>query len=99
MPPLRIILEEGFTADHVRIDVANREIFNRDQVRTRNQAGFADFVDLDVEAGRPVVVTVVVESRARADISLVPANATYLLLSLGPDGLVHRVTDQPPKYA
>ena len=94
MATLHVHLQDGFTDDHVRVDVDGGTACDRTHVRTRPQLGLAEALELDVPAG---AVTVRVQVAGRGvDRSIVvdAAETPYLGLSLSPAGeLTHRVSD------
>ena len=55
MVDLIIDFQEGFNNDQVAIRIDGDTVFRKKDVRTRNQIGFAEKVNLDVSAGRHVV--------------------------------------------
>jgi hypothetical protein len=98
MPQLHIALQEGFTGEPVSITVDGREIYRKDQVRTRTQIGLADAVETTHDPGRAAI-----EVRARnrsTEITPTLTGDLYLAISLAPDGrIVHRTSARPFRHA
>jgi hypothetical protein len=101
MPPplhkLHIALQEGFAGQPVAISVDGREIYRRDQVRTRTQIGLADSVETTHPPG---VATVEVRAgEAAATITPTLTQDLYIGVSIGQDGrIAHRSSPQPFGY-
>jgi len=97
MPLLHIALQDGFTGEPVAIAVDGREIYRKDQVRTRTQIGLADSVETAHDAGPARI-----EISARGTSStLTPtiAGDLYLAVSIAADGRIdHRTSSQPFRY-
>jgi hypothetical protein len=51
MPILTIDLQEGFTRDHVVIEVDGHEVFNKQEIKSRMQIGLADSTQVEVGSG------------------------------------------------
>jgi hypothetical protein len=93
MPLLHIALQEGFAGQPVAITVDGREIYRKDQVRTRTQIGLADSVETTHAPGPATI-----EVRAgNASTTITPTLSAdlYVGVSLDRDGrLVHRSSPQ-----
>ena len=97
MPRLHIALQEGFTGEPVSISVDGREVYRKDQVRTRTQIGLADSVEITHDAGIATIDILARDASARITPTL--AGDLYLAVSLSPDGrITHRVSGQPFRY-
>lgn len=97
MPKLHIALQEGFAGEPVTISVDGREVYRKDQVRTRTQIGLADSVETTHDAG-PATIEVKAKTAAET-IKTAIAGDLYLAISLTPDGhIVHRTSAQPFRY-
>jgi hypothetical protein len=97
MPRLHIALQEGFAGEPVSINIDGREVYKKDEVRTRTQIGLADSVETTHDPGSATI-----EIRARNAASTITPTLTgdlYLAVSLSPDGrIVHRSSAQPFRY-
>ncbi len=51
MPILTVDLQEGFSQDHVIIEVDGREIFNKKDIKSRMQIGHAASAEVNVDPG------------------------------------------------
>ena len=97
MPLLHIALHDGFASEAVAIAVDGREIFRKDEVRTRTQIGFADKVELDHASG-PASVEITARGKTTR-IAPTLNGDVYLGVSIAPDGqITHRVSAQPFGY-
>jgi len=84
MPVLHIALKDGFAGEPVTISVDGREIYRKDQVRTRTQIGFADSIETTHPPG---VATVEVRARGRsAKKEFQLTQDLYIGVSIGQDG-------------
>lgn len=97
MPKLHIALQEGFAGEPVTISVDGRDVYRKDQVRTRTQIGLADSVETTHDDGP---ATIDVKAKGAAETIKVSIDGDlYLALSLAPDGrIVHRTSAQPFRY-
>ena len=97
MPLLHIALQEGFTGEPVAITIDGREIYRKDQVRTRPQIGHADTIETTHDAGPARI-----EIRARGTSSTITESLTgdlYLAVSIATDGrIAHHASTQPFRY-
>ena len=99
MSTLHIALQEGFTHDDVRIDVAGAAVYHKQDVSTRLQLGLADSFSTDVHDAE-VTVHVALPARRMEQHFVVPIHeATYIGISLGREGVIqHRVSATPFGY-
>jgi hypothetical protein len=97
MPVLHIALQDGFAGEPVTIRVDGREIYKKDQVRTRTQIGFADSVEATVPQG---VANVEVSARSSTvKLTHTLTQDLYIAVSLGPNGRIdHKSSTQPFGY-
>jgi hypothetical protein len=97
MPLLHIALQDGFTGEPVTIFLDGKEIYRKDDVRTRTQIGRADAIEATHDPGPATV-----EVRARntsATITPTLDGDVYLAVSISPDGrIVHRSSVEPFRY-
>ena len=94
MATLHVHLQDGFTDDHVRIDVDGRVACDQPHVRTRPQLGLAEAFELEVPAGALAVRVQLPGRGVERSIVVDPSTTPYLGLSLSPDGeLTHRLSD------
>jgi hypothetical protein len=104
MSTLHIALQEGFTHDDVRIDVAGAQVYSRQDVSTRLQLGLADSFDAPVDRAHAdddrVIVHVALPTRHVEEEFVVPlGEATYVGISVNRDGGIrHRVSATPFGY-
>jgi hypothetical protein len=97
MPLLHIALQEGFTGEPVSILVDGKEVYRKEQVRTRLQIGRADAVEATHDPG-PATVEVHAHNSS-ATITPTLTGDLYLAISISPDGrIVHRSSGQPFRY-
>jgi hypothetical protein len=97
MPRLHIALQNGFTGVPVTILVDGREVYRKDDVRTRTQIGLADSVELEHEAG-PVAIDVTA-GRASGSVSAALSDDLYVSISISPENtIVHKSSPTPFRY-
>jgi hypothetical protein len=97
MPLLHIALQEGFGGDPVAITVDGREVYRKDQVRTRTQIGLADSIQVKHDAGTARIEIRVGKKSAAFTETL--TGDLHLGFSISPDGtIVRRVSAEAFKY-
>ena len=99
MSTLHIALQEGFTHDDVRIDIAGAAVYHKQDVSTRLQLGLADSFSTDVHDAE-VTVHVALPARHIEQQFVVPTyDATYIGISVNSAGVIeHRVSATPFGY-
>lgn len=86
MALLHIALQEGFFDDSVIIRANQQEIFQHQAVKTRNQIGLAEWVEVNLPEGS-ITLEVSIPSRGVAQsIPLQLSGNLYLGISLTPEG-------------
>jgi hypothetical protein len=50
MPTLKIDLQDGFSGDHVVMQIDGRVVYDRSEVKTRMQVGLADSAQVEVDS-------------------------------------------------
>jgi hypothetical protein len=97
MPLLHVALQEGFGGEPVAVSVNDRELFRKDDVRTRTQIGRADSFELTVPAGDARIGVT-----ARGTTTQIPVSLSadlYVGVSLTPEGtIVHKQSTEPFGY-
>lgn len=95
---LHIALQEGFEDETVVIRVAGKEVFRKDNVRTKLQIGFADSLEVNVEES-PITIEIEVAARNLTEsIEVEAPNTVYLGLSLIGGEIRHRISSEPFGY-
>jgi hypothetical protein len=99
MARLHIALQEGFAGDTVSVRVNGSEVARRSNVATRNQIGFAEAIELDVNEGE-IQLELRVESRSLEQrMPMRVVGTTYLGVSIEREGkLRSEVSQQPFRY-
>jgi hypothetical protein len=97
MPLLHVALQEGFSGEPVVVSVNDRELFRKDDVRTRTQIGRADSFELTLPAGDTRIAVT-----ARGTTTPIPVSLSgdqYVGVSLTPQGtIVHKLSTEPFGY-
>jgi hypothetical protein len=97
MPLLHVALQEGFGGEPVAVSVNDRELFRKDDVRTRTQIGRADSFELTLPAGEARVAVT-----ARGTTTQIPVALSadqYIGVSLTSQGtIVHKLSTEPFGY-
>ena len=97
MPLLHVALQEGFGGEPVVVSVNDRELFRKDDVRTRTQIGRADAFELTVPAGDARI-----EVTARGTTKQIPVSLSsdlYVGVSVTPEGtIVNKQSTEPFGY-
>ncbi|HEY7500887.1 MAG TPA: hypothetical protein VH740_20360 [Vicinamibacterales bacterium] len=97
MPQLHIALQEGFGGDPVAIFVDGREVYRKDQVRTRTQIGLADSVQVAHDPGTAKIDIRVGKKSASFTETL--TGDLHIGISIKPDGsIVRRASTEAFKY-
>ena len=95
---LHIALQEGFEDETVVIRAAGKEVFRKDNVRTKLQIGFADSFEVNVEEG-PVTIEIDLPARSLTEsIEVQAQNTIYLGLSLIGGKIRQRISSEPFGY-
>jgi hypothetical protein len=97
MPLLHVALQEGFRGEPVVVSVNDRELFRKDDVRTRTQIGRADAFELTVPTGAARI-----DVTARGTTTQIPVPLStdlYVGVSVTPEGtIVHKQSTEPFGY-
>ena len=97
MPRLHIALQNGFTGVPVTIVVDGREVYRKDDVRTRTQIGLADSVELEHDSG-PVAIDVTAGD-ASGSVRATLSGDLHVSLSVSPEKtIVHKNSPTPFRY-
>jgi hypothetical protein len=98
MPLLHVALQEGFGGEPVVVSLNDRELFRKDDVRTRTQIGRADSFELTVPNGDARI-----DVTARGTTTPIPLSLSadlYIGVSVTPEGtIVHKQSTEPFGYA
>ena len=98
MALLHMALQEGFEDETVVVRAAGREVFRKDNVRTKLQIGLADSFDVNVE-GSPATIEIDLPNQGLAEsIELQAPNTVYLGVSLIGGKIQHRISREPFGY-
>ncbi|MET1078110.1 MAG: hypothetical protein ABWY06_08825 [Pseudomonas sp.] len=101
MAKLTIDLQEGFAEETVHIRIAGRQVYQQEQLSTRNQIGLAASFSIQVEEG-PLSLDVLFPARGDKVevINLIIQGDTYLGISLSATGaLEYKASGAPFMYA
>ena len=97
MPLLHIALQEGFGGEPVAVSINDRELFRKDDVRTRMQIGRADSFELTLPEGDARIAVTARGTTAQIPVSL--SADQYVGVSLTPEGtIVHKQSSEPFGY-
>jgi hypothetical protein len=98
MPLLHIALQEGFEHEPVEIRINGKEVFNKPQVNTRQQIGFADAYEADVEGGAVEVTLALPQRAVTVSRVLQVAAPAYVGVSVTAQGLEFKLSQEPFGY-
>lgn len=98
MTTLAIDLRDGFFRDHVVVELDGREVFRREDLRTRTQVGLADSVKVETEPGERSVRVWLPDRNISAETTVDVERTPYLGVSLESGALVLRPAAQPYRY-
>ena len=98
MAQLHIALQEGFEDETVVIRVAGREVFRKDNVRTKLQIGFADSFEMDVEEGSMSIEINLPAKGLSKSTELQVSPMVYLGASLIAGTIEYRISREPFGY-
>jgi hypothetical protein len=97
MPQIHIALQDGFGGNAVTITVDGREVYRKDQVRTRTQIGLADSAQVAHDPG-PARFEIRIDKKSAAFTETV-AGDLHIGISLSPDGAItHRASAEAFRY-
>jgi hypothetical protein len=96
---LHIALHDGFFNDHVLIEVNGREVYRKTGVSTRQQIGYADSVETDVQGPQVKIVVALPEKNLSQTIHRTVTRPTYLGLSVTSDRRIdNKISADPFGY-
>ena len=95
---LHIALQEGFAKDTVLIQCDGREIYRKAGVSTRTQIGYADSVELDMQANSLKITIELPQRRLTKTIDIAMSAPTYLGISVTAGQITHRISGEPFGY-
>lgn len=98
MAQLHIALQEGFDSEAVVIRVNDKEVFNKQDVRTRLQIGLADSFEVEVERGPATVEILLPRKNLTKTIQINIPEEPYLGVSLVAGEITHRASATPFGY-
>jgi hypothetical protein len=98
MAKLHIALQEGFDHEAVVIRVNRKDVFNKQDVRTRLQIGLADSFDVEVEDGPATVEILLPKKNLTKEIKTQVPQEPYLGVSLVAGKIEHRASGTPFGY-
>ena len=98
MPLLHIALQEGFEQEPVEIRINGKQVFDKPQVNTRRQIGFADSVEADVAGGAIAVALSLPQRALSVSRVLQVAAPTYVGVSVTAQGLEFKLSQEPFGY-
>jgi len=81
-------LQEGFERDQVSVAVDGKNVFEKMDVRTRHQIGFAERIELDLEPGPHRFAVSLPGKNASATIDIDTGVTPYLGVSFEPPSIV-----------
>lgn len=99
MVPLTIDLQDGFTGEDIVVRVDERQLAALSSVNTRPQLGFAERVQVELEAGAHTLVIEVPSTRQRLTESLQLTKAHFVGVNVRGDKLELRSQDHEFWYA
>lgn len=98
MANLHIALQEGFDNEAVVIRVNGKDVFNKQDVRTRLQIGLADSFEVEVEDGPATVEILLPEKNLTKEIQTLVPQEPHLGVSLVAGEIKHRASETPFGY-
>lgn len=98
MASLHIALEEGFEGDLVVVRVNGRDVYDKQDVKTRLQIGLADSFNTSVERGKAQVEIAVPTRKLTEKLSVDVDDRIFVGASLQGDAIRCRVSKEPFGY-
>lgn len=98
MASLHIALEEGFEGDLVVVRVNGRDVYDKQDVKTRLQIGLADSFNTSVERGKAQVEIAVPTRKLTEKLSVDVDDRIFVGASLQGDAIRYRVSKEPFGY-
>ena len=98
MAVLHIALQEGFTNDTVIVRVNSREVFRKENVKTRLQIGYADSFEMTVEESSVNVEVIVPLKNLTATIPVQVSGAAYVGVTIADDRIAYQISEEPFGY-
>ena len=95
---LVIDLQEGFDGTPVAVTLDGREVFRKDDVRTRYQVGLADHIELDVAPGDHSVRVTLPDKDIEAERSFDATVTPYLGVSVEQTAIAIKPAAEPYRY-
>jgi hypothetical protein len=98
MPLLHIAFQEGFDGDTVIVRIDGKEMFRKDNVKTRLQIGYAGSFETSSHEG-PVTIDILLPIKNLSEtVQLQLTAATYVGVSIQQGKINYRISDQPFGY-
>ena len=98
MALLHIALHEGFNDDTVMILVNSKEVFNKPNVKTKLQIGYADSIEVNIQEVSVNVKVILPLRNLSESIDLQVSTSVYLGVSASPGRINYRISHNPFGY-
>jgi hypothetical protein len=98
MPLLHIAFQEGFEGDTVLVRIDGKEIFRKDDVKTRPQIGYATSFEINSHEG-PVTIDIHLPGKSISErVPLQLVGATFVGVSIRQGKITCRISNEPFRY-
>ncbi len=98
MPLLHIAFQDGFEGDTVIARINGKEMFRKDNVKTRSQIGYANSFETNSHEG-PVTIDILLPIKSLSEtVQLQLTAATYVGVSIQHGKITYRISHQPFGY-
>ena len=95
---MHIALHEGFLNDNVVIEYEGKEVFNKSEIKTKQQIGFADSIEVNVN-NNPTIVVKIPSRGISKNIEVDVEKTPYIGLSLTSEGTLEtKFSAEPFRY-
>ncbi len=98
MPLLHIAFQEGFEGDIVIARINGKEMFKKDNVKTRSQIGYASSFETNSHEGPTTIDIVLPVKNVSETIHLELTAATFVGVSIQQGKISYRVSHEPFGY-
>jgi len=95
---LHIAFQEGFDDDSVIVRINGKEMFRKDDLKTRSQIGYADSFETNSHEG-PVTIDILLPNKNLSQtVQLQLTAATFIGVSIQQGKIAYRISNEPFGY-
>ena len=99
MSSIRVALQDGFEDDTVVVKVNGKEVFKRENIKTKRQIGKAASFEVEAEEGSVSVEVSLPLKNLSETIAVKVSDKVFLGVSVVEDKIEHKVSSEPFRYA